>query len=278
MLISISQFLAMYELNPHPYHSLQKTRSAVSRVDSILRLLKCTSVDVDNPAVTRFDSRATPLTVNRPSLHTSSYVMAQAHNQDQHFAQGVTHLPTHYSQPSNIRGEIRMTSDHAVRWSSGNGSLQPTLNESQVFPHSTVPQRKKECRCQDFCLGKNAPEQLKHTPLWQYTANWAQAHEPREIKREEARRIVWSFITIASSLAGHTASLGSNKSSDIYWSTSAENVGCFNNYAEQSLITMCSWQCYIPVKLHFITTMSAVLRHILRIPSGPCTHAHNSYG
>jgi hypothetical protein len=276
MLISISQFLAMYELNPHPYHSLQRTRSAFSRVDSILRLLKCTSVDADNPAVTRFDSRATPLTVNQPSLPTSSsYTVAQAHNQHR---QGINRLPTHYSQPSDIQGKIRTPSHPAVRWSSGNGSSQPTLSASQVFPHSNMPQHKKECRCQDLCLGKNAPEQLKHTPLWHYTANWAQEHEPGEIRREEARRIVWSFITIASSLAGHTASLGSNKSSDTYWSTSAENVGCFNKFGGYSLITMCSWRCYIPVKRHFITTMSVVLPHILRIPSGRCTHAHNSYG
>jgi hypothetical protein len=197
----------MYEMNPHPYHSLQKTRSAMARVDNILRLLKCTSVDADNPVVTRFDSRATPLTVNQLSLSTSSYPVPQ-----------INHPPVQYSRSSNIRRETKLPSDPNVRQSSGDA-------DPQVLSYPTVPQHKKKCRCQDLCLGKNLPEQLKHTPLWHYTAIWAQEHEPGEIKREEARRTVWSFITIASSLAGHTASLGTNKSSDVYWSTSAENVG-----------------------------------------------------
>ena len=208
-----SQFLAMYEMQPHPYHSLQKTRSAMARVDNILRLLKYTSVDADNPLVTRFNSRATPLDPNR--LLDSSCSSGKISNPDQCPAQDINHLLVRYP---------KVPSGPNVRWPSSSTLLQSSPHDPNILPYSSPLQHKRACKCEDLCLGEHHPELLKHTPLWRYTASWACEHEPGEIMREEARRTVWSFITIASSLAGHTASLGTSRSSDVYWSASAENV------------------------------------------------------
>lgn len=214
----IIQFLAMYEINPHPYHSLQKTRSALSRLDNIIRLLKCNSIDTDNPIVTRFDSKAMPAAQHQPALTHSTTVY-----QSGHMLNTGNQVPGLYNQPSNVRGEVAPPSDSVVRWPPGNVSLHTPSHNAETMGHSLIHQR-TECRCQEICLGNTVPESKTHTPLWHYTANWAREFEPGEVRREEARRIVWAFVTLSSSFAGHTATLGTGKASDVFWSACAENV------------------------------------------------------
>ena len=210
----------MYEINPHPYHSLQKTRSALARLDNIIRLLKCTSVDADSPVVTRFDSRATPRQIAAPVLtHRATSL------QNGYLVSDVDQTSSLYTHPSNVRGDLPTSSDSLVRWPYGNPPMHSASpHEQEVMVQPGIHQPRTECRCQEVCLGHNVPESKTHTPLWHYTPSWSGEHEPGEIPREETRRIVWAFITLASSSAGHTATLGTSKSTDIFWSASAENV------------------------------------------------------
>jgi hypothetical protein len=81
------------------------------------------------------------------------------------------------------------------------------------------PPKPKGCCCGDLNFGKNS-----FTPLWEFSSRWVQGFSPAEIQREEARRIVWSYVTLAAALGGHTAGLGQDRELDTYWSACAENV------------------------------------------------------
>lgn len=216
--------LAMYEVNPHPYHSLQKTRSALARLDNIIRLLKCTSVDADSPVVTRFDARATVVSPRQITTPAVTHTTASHHHQNGYFINDVDRSSGIYPYGSSARGDSATSPVSIVRWPSSTATVHNGLSDAGAIAHTPIHQQHTECKCHDITLGNNVPESKTHTPLWQYTPSWIREHEPGEIRREETRRIVWAFVTLASSVAGHTATLGTTKSTDIYWSASAENL------------------------------------------------------
>ncbi|KAG8847229.1 hypothetical protein FRB91_011977 [Serendipita sp. 411] len=215
-------FLAMYECCPHSYHTLHKARSAITRVDNVLRLLKCSYVDADNPMATRFDKRATPLPL--PGSQFSSYLQHPETSTISAINHGVY---DHYSSyPSSI---VTQPGPPQAAVSTTVGSLtyatplQGTL--SQDFQQSNIPQtpKTKGCNCNAYALGECSPEARRHTPLWHYTAAWSNEHEPGEIQREETRRLIWHYVTLISAWANHTSVLGTDGAPDKYWSACAEN-------------------------------------------------------
>lgn len=205
----------MYEICPHPYHTLQKARSAMTRLDNIIRLLKCSTVDANNPAVTHFDRTATPIVLHRQRpISSSRYPVAEYAYSGDYVSYENSSSPTVYQPTLNYRDT--MPSQNGYK---SVASLQ--YDHAHILPlNSELPPSKvKGCCCGDLSFGKNS-----FTPLWEFSPRWLQGYSPAEIQREEARRIVWSYVTLASALGGHTAGLGQDKELDTYWSASAENV------------------------------------------------------
>jgi hypothetical protein len=211
----------MYETCPHPYHTLSKVRSAIHRLDNIIRMLKFSAIDRDNPAVTRFDKLATPLPANGQLIslasakHRGSHATGYTGTGDAHL--GIVHEPdivyplTHYVPP------VAPTAVPASQSYAG----------SEIGHHHAVPLvdqgMAKGCNCQEMTLGENCPESGKYSPLWHFTPKWTQEHDASQVQVDEARRVVWSYLILVSGFSTHTATLGTENVSS-YWSTQPENV------------------------------------------------------
>ncbi|CCA67447.1 hypothetical protein PIIN_01278 [Serendipita indica DSM 11827] len=202
------QLLAMYEACPHPYHTLARCREAIMRLDNILRLLKYSSLDADNPMVTRFDSRATPITQRLHGWQDIGIVSNQG-----------TLPGSHSTRPTHHEHTLIPKISHISRPSSS--SYPQIVARGQQYTTST-PSR-HSCHCHDLALGETEPGVAKLTPMWHYTSKWPNQHDPAEIQKEEARRTVWSFITLASAFGNHAATLGADEVHVNLWSTAAEN-------------------------------------------------------
>jgi hypothetical protein len=194
----------MYEICPHPYHTLQKVHFSITRLDNILRLLRCSSVDAGNPLVTRFDKTATPLALHvRPSVRFYDGSFTQSSPTSLYSPIGSDHISTIGTELSNNSIEVAVPSHSPV-----------TMHQVHNV-HETRP-----CACTELSLSNDTSEWKKHIPLWQYTARWPAG----EIHREEVRRIVWACIQLMACILRHTANLGTNGQLEEYWTASAENV------------------------------------------------------
>jgi hypothetical protein len=194
----------MYEVCPHPYHTLQKVHSAITRLDNIIRLLRCLSVDADNPTATRFDKSATALVLDvQPGarLYDGSPSPTSPYSLD-----GCAYPPTIGTRLSNTSIE----------------GTAPSHSPEMHRVHDLHMSR--SCVCAELSLSTDTSEWKKHVPLWQYTPRWPVYCGPGEIQREEIRRIVWSCILLMSTFSGQTASLGTSGQLNEYWTASAENV------------------------------------------------------
>jgi hypothetical protein len=198
----------MYEICPHPYHTLQKVHSAITRLDNIVRLLRCSSIDAGNPMATRFDKTAIPLVLDvqpRVRLYDGSSIRSS---------------PT---SPYSLAGSAYPLK---IDTKLSNNSIEVTVpSHSPVTMHQVHGLHEtRPCACTELSLGTDTSDWKRHVPLWQHTPRWPVQYGPGEIRREEVRRIVWSSIHLMSSFAGYAAALGTNGQLEDYWTASAENV------------------------------------------------------
>jgi len=54
------QLLALFETCSHPYHTSDRSSSAMVMLDSIIRALRLTTIDADHPCVTTFGQQSVP--------------------------------------------------------------------------------------------------------------------------------------------------------------------------------------------------------------------------
>lgn len=205
----------MYEITPHPYHTLQKVGSSMLLLDSIIRSLRLTSVDSDNPIATVFKSTKGSLpiashrgsfgSVTPPSLTTSNSPQSLYSKQSPTIRTPPSaRYPQSTPPPPTWQGRVTST------------GIPPAFRSGPVVQTG--------CCCARLCVGESHSRADSHTPLWINTARWLPDWSPADIQREEARRVVWSSLNLASVYVGHTSSLGSNSTPRDLWITSAENV------------------------------------------------------
>lgn len=206
----------MYEICPHPYHTLQKVHSALSRLDGVIRLLGCNWVDAGNPTLTRFDQTANPLPVAaRQPINAPK---------DSPFQLPLNEYSSLMEPNLQMLDRPKGATYRSMQGSSiyGTGSLDDMMSQPRSQPY--VFHESKGCICSELTLGRSSPEWKKYVPLWQYTPKWPSQNMMSEIQREESRRITWASIQIMAAFSAHVASLSADRQLDEYWAASAENV------------------------------------------------------
>ncbi|CAL1713148.1 unnamed protein product [Somion occarium] len=93
-LVHASWLLAFFEISAHPAHSTNRVRSAMSRLDSLLRSMALCSVDKDDPRVTRFGNRVVPAV--SPRSQTESLPHWNPHHHHHH------HVPRAQGHPAYV--------------------------------------------------------------------------------------------------------------------------------------------------------------------------------
>lgn len=266
----------MYEICPHPYHTLQKVYSAMARLDNITRLLKCLSVDAGNPMVSRFDEGAALLLSDtHKQIVGDDLPHTQGDLSNAYGSSEPLYLQPAYVESSGIVNEAQLSTYQQVQ--------PPPPDATQVANHSHDLRKHTGCVCTELALLQESPDWKKHVPLWDFTPRWPATYEPGEIQREEARRIVWANIQVMASFQGQTATLGTDVQQNDYWTGCAENVSSFiiMNSLQNGLTLSSLLSCFL-VKLLISTTTASIivpLKHMMpRTPSGRSTLERSYYG
>jgi hypothetical protein len=159
----------VFEINAHPQTQATRTQSSLNILDSIIRALTMTHVDIDNPSASRFARSGMPVMDAR----SAAYIPATGYN-------------NHSSVPTSLFTREYMQ--------------QPLMAVQQI---SRIP----GCSCDEVSLGRQCPDALRQVPLWAASATWNREWTEGEIKKEECRRLCWSTLMLISGHTSYAAAI-----------------------------------------------------------------------
>ncbi|KAG8854816.1 hypothetical protein FRB96_007345 [Tulasnella sp. 330] len=179
------QILSMYETSSHRHCTLYRMQSSIHCLDAVIHTLGLTSIDATDPRVATYIADTVP-SVERSLLNS---------RKDQTHQLRYSGIGTELVTPSpglfdkSLVAPIRLTKyDAAVMrtpFNNWRNPIDPVVGQE--------PEPSARCRCRDFSLA-STPEVLRSTPSWTFLPRWAPNASLAEIRREEARRLVWSTI------------------------------------------------------------------------------------
>ncbi|KAI1789410.1 hypothetical protein LXA43DRAFT_1075379 [Ganoderma leucocontextum] len=216
-LIQAAWLMAYFELQAHPKKSIERDRSAMLLLDSLIRLFSLTTLDSDIKSA---------YTANRPSMvsqNSAGYITSVG---DMTSIAGLpgTNIPDSFSQPSDsFRLHPRVYPSRPPNTGS-RVPVEPLVPDNMTLGPSTTPPT-GECNCGSLTLEKNWPGVHAIAPDWAGTLIWPEDLQDGEFKKEECRRLVWASVMVTASLNAYNST--SNVVHDIQknqlWIKNPEN-------------------------------------------------------
>ncbi|KAG8878923.1 hypothetical protein FRB97_002112, partial [Tulasnella sp. 331] len=178
--------LALYEMSPHRHCSSHRSQSSIMLLDNVIRALRLTSIDIMDPRAPTFAANTLPA-LGRPLPNgvRYAYQACELDFEDAPAAFPGPHLPI---DPSPTGGSTYYATAPPPVFKGWKSSLgMPDLN------HYHAAGASRGCPCQALSLAMS-PEVLKSTPTWGTMPRWTADASWAEIRKEEARRLVWSSV------------------------------------------------------------------------------------
>lgn len=205
--------MVFYEVSAHPDCSSHRMESAFLLLDNVIRVLGLTSIDIMDPRVTAFSSNGIPILSSAFAYDPKSLARVgskmmltpQPPPRDVIRYQAAS-SPTPFDSyrprpPSPVPSSS--TQSHGTH---GHGHVHPVRVPGATDSVATAG-NPLECPCHALSLA-HSPEAARSTPIWTTMPRWPETTDWVEIKKEEARRLVWSSITMLSSDAAWRAAAG----------------------------------------------------------------------
>ncbi|KAI0655927.1 hypothetical protein C8Q70DRAFT_1057127 [Cubamyces menziesii] len=205
-----------FEFNSHPMHAWDRLQSALSLLDSLVRLLSLTTLDTGYQHAGIGPLHATPSDECAPhtgmvsmgsfssfaaayTVHTSMGLPAQyGHQATQHWN------PTSQTFDSVIPDPlyIRQTQYNHIEVPQALHSAGSITNMSYGTDHHQLMSQNpsRGCGCARFSLGHHWPTVREFAPSWAWTPMWPTNVPEAEFKKKECRRLIWASIYMIGSL------------------------------------------------------------------------------
>ncbi|KAI0657039.1 hypothetical protein C8Q70DRAFT_1007912 [Cubamyces menziesii] len=166
-LVQAAWILAVFEIQAHPKIGGSRTREAMAMLDSIIRCMSLTTLDLGDPRVTVFAPHTVPaVPMNAPGTGIGAACDPLANAVLPYT--GSTHGPG----PANA----------------------PTSAGARMNP-SAGP-NKWQCGCQTYSLGHHWPLVRELAPQWTMMPMWPKNVGEGEMQKEECRRLVWATVML----------------------------------------------------------------------------------
>ncbi|KAG8869351.1 hypothetical protein FRB97_001322, partial [Tulasnella sp. 331] len=178
--------LALFEISSHRHSTLHRMRSSAALLDTVIHTLGLMSIDAGDPRAATFAADAVPA-LGRP---IPNGVRDQA-LQLRHSATGRAYVKT---SPESLAAPGRKARYYGVARRTPVNSSQPAVDLNGGQEPGTLTKSTK-CPCHELSLA-TTPEALRSTPEWTYLPRWAPNSSRAEIRREEARRLVWNTVVM----------------------------------------------------------------------------------
>ncbi|KAG9007583.1 hypothetical protein FRB93_007619 [Tulasnella sp. JGI-2019a] len=184
--------LLLYEISAHRDSSAARKEAALVLLDNIIRVLKLTTVDIADPRAPRFAvgavpalGRPNPVVLPRTATATTASNVTFYGSPCPRVKPLCTDTPTSTSyQVSSPPVPFDMYVNNSSR-----GSRSPPR-------YPATFKAALGCPCHALSLAKN-PETVRSTPVWSTMPGWGHNMSDVEICKEQARRLVWSAVTIS---------------------------------------------------------------------------------
>lgn len=167
-------------------------------LDNIVHALRLTTIDSDDVRAPRFAAQTVPA-LGRPAInelpHSSVDATSNVSNQDMTTALYGSPcprlMPLQPEPPAIYR--YRVSTPPAPFDLYVDGSVQALRSPSRYSATSGLA---PGCPCHALSLARN-PETVRSTPVWSTMPGWGHDPSPAEVQKEEARRLVWSSVTMS---------------------------------------------------------------------------------
>ncbi|KAL7277416.1 hypothetical protein ACG7TL_009278 [Trametes sanguinea] len=169
-LVQAAWILAVFEIHAHPKLSGPRTKEAMAMLDSLIRCLSLTTLDVDDPRASVFMPHSVPIVQSDP--------MAIATGYDPHMRGTLPYPPAAGYVPSPAPSALVTT-----------GAAGPT-------PGAPPAAQKWHCGCQAYSLQYHWPSTQDLAPQWAHMPMWPKNVSEGEMQKEECRRLVWSAVML----------------------------------------------------------------------------------
>ncbi|KAI9060850.1 hypothetical protein FKP32DRAFT_1594944 [Trametes sanguinea] len=197
-LVKAAWLIVYFEMQVHPLKSVDRDRSSLLLLDSLIRLFSLTTLDADL-------QRAQPSVSNPNIAATSYYPTASGSNGPQ------TYNPYRYAGTGDSSAF-----DFASTPMVDTTPLSTLLNPPSTVPHvpdnltigpSTSP-LVSHCNCLELAITHGWPTVQEVAPSWGGTIKWPKGLSEAELSKEECRRLVWATVTLTATLNTYTSVIG----------------------------------------------------------------------
>ena len=231
----------MFEIQAHPRTSAPRTRSAFLMLDSLIRSLGLTTLDVDDPRTTTFVPGAVPVVPASPQNSPSAFNLLA----DPSALLPGSDLGT-YDMDVQVQSYFDGADGGGYEAGAGMGTYNlgtdpyqraPTYAFSQMHSaHAAHPDASPyarlddgsgmwQCGCSEYSLGANWPLAAELTPAWTNMPMWPREVEEGEgaMVKEECRRIAWSTLMLTVTHSTKTTA-GTDREPQHLWIKDPANV------------------------------------------------------
>lgn len=180
--------MAYFELQSHPKKSVERGRSAMLLLDSLIRLFSLTTLDADI-------KRA--YTANRPTMvYQNAVAVGYTSSADALTSTIDIPGPDTIDIFSGISDVFVPRPSLPLNLTAPVSSLVP--DNMTLGPSTTPPVG--GCNCNSLTLEKSWPGVSVIAPSWAGTLIWPENLSDGEFKKEECRRLVWASVMVTASL------------------------------------------------------------------------------
>ncbi|KAG9034438.1 hypothetical protein FRB95_013235 [Tulasnella sp. JGI-2019a] len=186
----------LYEISAHRDTTSHRMESSMIILDNVIHVLGLRTLDRTNPRVPIMKAGAVPAFGRpRPNGPRHKYLL---HSKDL-ASQGHAQVSLKSIEPPQPSIQYQATPQQTPfdLYRSANNSMQALQ----------VGMKTKGCPCHALSLAGSSEAQIS-TPLWLCTPKWTPDASWAEMRKEEARRLVWSSVTVLSSDAAARLAMG----------------------------------------------------------------------
>ncbi len=185
--------MAYFELQSHPKKSVERGRSAMLLLDSLIRLFSLTTLDADIKLAH---------TANRPSMVSQNAATFTPSVSDITSMSGLQGADT--LDIFSTLGDGFLLQPSTLTNAAPYLSVEPLVLDNMTLGPSTTPPT-GECNCGSLALENSWPGVQTIAPAWTGTLMWPENLSDGEFKKEECRRLVWASVMVTASLNAYSS-------------------------------------------------------------------------
>ncbi|KAG8993319.1 hypothetical protein FRB94_001764 [Tulasnella sp. JGI-2019a] len=173
--------LVLYEVCSHPECSSYRMQSAMMLLDNVIRALGLTSIDAMDPRAPVFSANTVPA-LGRPRPNgTRDYTRQLGYSID-----SSAPYPPSTVSPGVVKYQAAAFPTPFDNWRS-------PVDQPRYSKANHGLKGSERCPCEALSFARS-PEVARSTPTWTDMPRWAPDATWAEIRKEEARRLVWSAV------------------------------------------------------------------------------------